>query len=114
MQILCWVLGDSVDDIFAVDADKSQTVAGLKLTIRDSKERGLETHPTSSLALYRVQISDEKLDTELGQMNQESLKAMKKLRPTHQLSRVFPDEPAEGSANVIVVYPNSKFWGFVL
>jgi hypothetical protein len=98
ITINCLVRGESVQNAFPVDIEKSKSIGHLKDKIKDKKSVEFRDVDADRLELWKVNISGD----DGAALEQLVLEDNKKLWPLWKILKVFPAEPADENIHVIV------------
>ena len=99
LNINCWILGNSSDEVFSVKISRGENVDALKVAIN---LREGNTLPAKSLILYKVSIPySPQLAEDAAALGPNRLK----LKPLDVLSEVFANELDRKHVHVIVEIP---------
>jgi acyl carrier protein len=102
--VWCWTVGDKPPSlrVFHVQISHEVTVGELKKAIKEEKRVDFDQIDADSLDLYEISVAEDNMDTELSNINLDSLKG-NELRSMHRLSQVFPDPPTDGHLHIIII-----------
>lgn len=105
LSLNCWVVDDSLDEIFTIEITGEKSISALKEII---KEKNNFTFPAKKLELFKIclpldnfyTISSQKLDNNL-----------KLSPPTRKLSEFF-DEAVDEGLHIVVKWPHGTVYQY--
>jgi Crinkler effector protein N-terminal domain len=100
----CWILGDEPPSqmTFSVKISPEATVGELKDEIKNYNQVTFDKIDAVTLDLYKITVAEDDMDTDLLNINLDSLKG-NKLWSTHKLSWVFPRPPTDGNLHIVII-----------
>jgi len=106
VTLLCLVHGQLGDSAFPIDIEKNKLVGHLKDAIKEKKSNDFQGIDAEKLALWRVSIPDDN-DQALTnlELKNDDEKGVKKIRPSDEISDIFPHSPERKHIHIIVVPP---------
>ncbi|KAG0254843.1 hypothetical protein BG011_005508 [Mortierella polycephala] len=99
LALFCLVEGESTANAFSVKATSAETVDDLKVLIKTKLVPHFDDIAAKDLTLWHSRMTDEESPITIETLNKPK---PKKLRPTADISDVFPDAPVKKTVHTIV------------
>jgi hypothetical protein len=99
LELNCFIIGDSCNNIFTVKIPKTESISTLKEVIKE-KKNAFRHIDADTLIVWQVSILDDSsLGKNLGEIN---LLDESSLRPTQKLSGLFSEPPIQNHLHIVV------------
>ena len=101
LQLHCFLLGD--DDTFSVRIDSDEDIGDLKKAIAAENKNAFQTIGVDAkdLTLYSIVVEEDSIDETLPKVV--DVAKLKKLSPSHKLSRYFSSTLPDNSVFAVIV-----------
>lgn len=101
LSLNCWVVGDSLDEIFTIEISRTKNISILKEIIKEKNANSFGNFDSKQLDLWKVCLPPDNLDTILSLKLENHTKLSP---PTRKLSKFF-DEAVDEGLHVAVKRP---------
>jgi hypothetical protein len=106
LELNCFALGDSPDNIFTVKILRTKSVGTLKDAIKEKKGPAFRHVDASSLELWKVDLPGD--GSLLAELEQFSFDDKTSLWPLNRVSDIFKDVPVESRVHIVVRCPRQS------
>jgi hypothetical protein len=103
IELNCWVVGDTSQNVIPVKILKSEKVGILKEVIKTKKQPTFQNITADSLVLWKISIPTTDFDAKIRSIRHpDEVDGAEQLLPTYPLSAYFIHAPADDQIHIIV------------